>query len=66
MNDPKIYNINVVNKILVGAKGSTASIKHTTIISGPLSGAMIIGMSLLNRFGWSDTFEKLSMLEPFI
>jgi len=60
-----VYDLTNVGKIAIEAKGSTASIKHATISSGALAGTRLIGMPLLNRFGWPVTFEKLKTLGPF-
>ena len=60
-----LYRVNDVKKIPVGAPGSTASIKETVIESEVLMGTRIIGMPLLNRFGWPETFSALATLGPF-
>ena len=60
------YRINDVKKVSVGATGSTASLKEAVIESEIMMGTRIIGLPLLNRFGWPETFRTLATLGPFV
>ena len=59
------YGINHIQEIPIGAKGSTASIKHGRIGEGPLSGCRVIGVPFLGYFAWPEMFDKMKMLGPF-
>lgn len=46
--------------------GANASVKEGAIVSGPLKGTRIIGLSSLSYFGRQALYEKLAQLAPFV